>query len=455
MEYIPPHSTNAEEAVLGAMLFDKESIGVAYEILREGKVFYNPSHGKIFDVIVALFNNFKPADITTVADVLEKGGHLTDCGGRVKLVDLMSGVASSANLEHHANIVYDKFQLRETIRVSQNIIHDCFRQEDETPYILNRAEASLYEITNRSVKSEFTLLSDLMPAILMDLEARQKAGGGITGISTGFMDVDKRLAGLHGSELIILAGRPSMGKSALALNIAENVCEITGKAVAFFSLEMSKKSLAERSLFSVARINSHDGRMGLINSEEWDRVSAVQDRIHNRKILIDSTGIITPLQLRSRIRRLIAKQPIALVVVDYIQMMSPDKKTENRTNDMTDISRKLKGIAKEFDLPVIGVSQLSRAVETRGGSKRPQLSDLRESGAIEQDADVVMFVYREEYYLKHLDKDDPKLQPVKGVAEIFIDKHRNGPTGRVELRFNEEYVTFDNLERFRSSGVVK
>ncbi len=441
----PPHSNDAEQAVLGAMLIDQGAIARAIEALTDSRRFYNPSHRKIFDAIIGLYERSSPADITTVAEELERGGDLEACGGRTYLTELASGVATAANAEYYAQIVLEKATMRDLISASSEIIGKCFRQEEEVDDLLDAAEQRIFAISEDRLRSDFTSVKDLLPKSFEAIEEYKDTKGGLVGFPTGFKDLDSLTAGFHRGDLIVVAGRPSMGKSALALNITENFCLETGKAAAFFSLEMSKEQLALRMICGRARISSHRLRTGRLSETDYERLGRYGGPLAEAKMYIDDSPSMTVLEMRAKARRLASQVDLGMVIIDYLQMMSGSRRSENRQQEISLISRGLKGLAKELGVPVIACSQLSRMVEQRGGDKRPQLSDLRESGAIEQDADLVMFVYRPEYYLSHLDQEDPKYLEARGKAEIIIAKQRNGPTGTVTLSFLKEFARFENL----------
>ncbi len=444
IERIPPHSQDAEQALLGAMLIDSRAIGRASEVLRNDRRFYTAVHRKIYTAIVHLYAKAQPADITTVAEELERTGDLVVCGGRSYLVSLAAGVATGANAEYYAGIVLEKAILRDLIETSSDIVNQAYRQEKETTDLLNEAEQRLFELSAPNGSTGWAKVGDLMPDLMQQLQERYDAGGGVIGVSSGFMDVDTVVGGFQEGDLVIIAGRPSMGKSALAVNIAENSWKSSGKAVAIFSLEMPKPGLALRILCGDAGINAEAARRGKMSESDWGRAARSVGNLETMGIYIDDCSQLTPMDIRSRLRRLESRHDLGLVVVDYLQLMDSDRGKENRQQEVSDISRRLKGIAKEFRVPVVGVSQLSRAVESRA-DRRPQLSDLRESGAIEQDADIVMLLYRPEYYLQHLEPDDPRRRDVAGMAELNIAKNRNGNTGNVKLMFRRELVRFENL----------
>lgn len=445
MERIPPHSQDAEQALLGAMLIDEGAVARAVEILRQERRFYSASHRKIYAAIIALYERSQPADITTVSEELERRGELSECGGRAYLAGLASGVATAANAEYYARIILEKSTLRDLIEASSDIVNQAYRQEKEVDDLLDEAEQKVFDISEGQLRSDFSRIADLLPHTFEAIDNYVETKGGLIGYPTGYTDLDAITAGLHRGDLIIIAGRPSMGKSALVLNIAENLSLAANKAVAVFSLEMSKEQLALRMLCGRAKVSSHRLRTGRMSESDWPKLSNAAGPLEKALIYIDDTPMMTVLEMRAKARRLASQADLGLIVIDYLQMMSGSRHAENRQQEISQITRGLKGLAKELNVPVVGCSQLSRMVETRGGDRRPQLSDLRESGAIEQDADVVMFVYRPEYYLSGLDPEDPKLLEVKGRAEIIIAKQRNGPTGTVTLSFLKDFARFENL----------
>ncbi len=427
------------------MLIDQGAIAKAVEVLRSGRRFYSPSHEKIFNAILILFEKSRPADITTVAEELERLGALDDCGGRTYLSELASGVATAANVEHYAQIVLEKSTLRDLIEASTDIISQCYRQEEDVDDLLDEAEQKVFSISEDRLRSDFTSVKDLLPRSFEAIEEYKDTKGGLVGFPSGYADLDALTAGFHRGDLIIIAGRPSMGKSALALNITENFCLESGRAAAFFSLEMSKEQLALRMICGRARISSHRLRTGRLSETDYERLGRYGTPLAEANIYIDDSPTMTVLEMRAKARRLASQADLGLIIIDYLQMMTGSRRAENRQQEISLISRGLKGLAKELNVPVVACSQLSRMVEQRGGDRRPQLSDLRESGAIEQDADVVMFVYRPEYYLSGLDPDDPKLLAAKGRAEIIVAKQRNGPTGTVTLSFVRDFARFESL----------
>ena len=453
-ERVQPHSIDAEQALLGAMLIDEGAIARGIETLRQSRAFYVPGHRKIFDAILGLYERSQPADITTISEELERSGDLDGCGGRTYIAGLASGVATAANAEYYARIVLEKATLRELIEASTDIIGQCYRQEKEVVDLLDEAEQKVFDISEHRLRSDFSTIKDLLPHTFEAIEEYKETLGGLAGYPTGFSDLDAITAGLHPSDLIIIAGRPSMGKSALALNIAENFSIETGKAVVIFSLEMSKEQLALRMVCGRARLSSHKIRTGRMPESDWRKLSLAAGPLYDAKIYIDDTAAMTVLEMRAKARRLASQVELGMIIVDYMQMMSGSRYAENRQQEISQISRGLKGLAKELKVPVVACSQLSRMVEQRGKDKRPQLSDLRESGAIEQDADVVMFIYRQEYYRRMEESADRGAGEVpkeigqamdERTAEIIVAKQRNGPTGTIRLAFLKEYARFENL----------
>lgn len=443
----PPQSIDAEMAVLGSVLKDPDALNSIVDYFNDPRVFYVPKHRIIFESILALFDKNEPCDSTTVAEDLIRRKELDKVGGRSYLIDLIDGVASTANIVSYADIVVEKAVLRQLITVSNDIIGSCYNLEDEVGAILDQAEQMMFSIAESRLRKSFIPISELLPRTFEQVEEYQEKKGQPDGIPTGYDDLDVLTAGLHEGDFVVVAGRPSMGKTAFALNIAEHIAVEEKKSVGIFSIEMSKEQLALRLLCGRARISQHRLRTGRLKDEEYQKLIMASGPLNEAEIYIDDSAMLSTLEMRAKARRLKSQHDIKLLIIDYIQMMSGSGRPENRQQEMAVISRAIKGLAKELAIPVIAISQLSRMVEMRGGDKRPQLSDLRESGAIEQDADVVMFVYRPEFYLSHLPKDDPKLQEVQGKAEILIAKQRNGPTGKVELTFVKDFVRFESLAK--------
>ncbi len=355
-------------------------------------------------------------------------------------------MVSTANVGNYAEIVLEKSTLRSLIGVSNEIIKDCYIQEGGVSEILDEAEHKIFSISESRLRKGFTALSSLLPRTFEQIEDFQETKGGLVGVRTGFDQLDALTAGLHNGDFVVVAGRPSMGKTAFALNIAETVAIESKLPVGIFSIEMSKEQVALRFLCGRARISQHLLRTDRLRETDWKRLGMASGPLSEAPIFIDDSATLSTLEMRAKARRLKAQHNIGLLIIDYIQMIHSAQRSENRQQEMSLISRSIKSLAKELNIPVIACSQLSRMVEMRGGDKRPQLSDLRESGAIEQDADVVMFVYRPEFYLSHKDKDDPDRMAVEGQAEIIVAKQRNGPTGSVRLAFLKDFVRFENLE---------
>jgi replicative DNA helicase len=429
-----PHSLDAETAVLGAILIDKDVVPLVLQYLSPDS-FYLESHRRIFEATIRLFDKKKVVDLITMTDELKKRGHLDDVGGASYLASLQENVATTANVEYHAKIVLEKAVLRRLIDAGTKIVSHAYGAEEESDLILDRAEQLIFEIKEKRLKSGFTPISELVvPNIsYFDELVRQKKL--VTGVPSGFPDLDKYTSGFQPADLVIIAGRPSMGKTALVLNVAEWVAIHEQQPVAMFSLEMSKQLLVQRLLFSQAKVNAHRIRTGFGSEEDLVNLSEAAGLLRGAKIYIDDTPAIPILELRAKARRLKAEADFKLLIVDYLQLMQGPK-TDTRQQEISEITRSLKSLAKELDVPVLTVSQLSRASEIRQ-DKRPVLSDLRESGAIEQDADVVIFIFRPEIY-----KKDSNLE---NIAEIIISKQRNGPTGTVKLTFLRNYAKFVSL----------
>ncbi len=441
----PPQSIDAEQQIIGAILKDTEAISAVIEIIDSEDHFYVPRHRIIFRAILGLYEKNGPCDITTVADELTKMDQLEKVGGRLYLVDLVSGVVSTSNVVSYANIILEKSVLRRLINVSNGIVKDCYELEGEVTEILDNAEQNIFSISESRLRKGFTHLAQLLPKTFEQIEDFQETKGGLVGLKTGFNELDALTAGLHNGDFIVIAGRPSMGKTAFALNIAEQVAVEEKIPVGIFSIEMSKEQVALRFLCGRARISQHLLRTDRLRDSQWQKLTHAFQPLSDAPIFVDDSATLSTLEMRAKARRLKAQHNVGLLIIDYIQMMHSAARTENRQQEIAMISRSLKTLAKELNIPVIACSQLSRMVEIRGGDKRPQLSDLRESGAIEQDSDVVMFIYRPEFYLSHLGKEDPKRMEVEGKAEIIISKQRNGPTGTVELAFVKDIVRFENL----------
>ncbi|MBL8012730.1 MAG: replicative DNA helicase [Candidatus Omnitrophica bacterium] len=433
---VPPQSTEAERAVLGAMMIDDEAIGVAIEHI-DSSYFYETSHQKIFTSIVDLYSNRKNVDFITLSDHLKSQGLIDSVGGVSYLTKLIDHVPSSANVKYYAGIVKEKGIQRKLIKNATEIISRSYEKGVDVEELVDSAEQLIFEIATARQKQEAAHIKDILKETMEVIDNLYKKKQSVTGVPTGFYKFDEMTSGLQKSDLIIVAARPSMGKSAFAASIAEHAAIDQKIPVAFFSLEMSKESLVQRMLCSQAGVDAHKVRTGFLSPSEWPLLTKAASRLSNVPFFIDDTPAISVLELRAKARRLKASQDIQLVVLDYLQLMRASSRSESRQQEISEISRSLKALARELQVPIIALSQLSRAVESRQ-DHRPQLSDLRESGAIEQDADVVVLLMREEYYTP-TDEN-------RGIADIIIAKQRNGPVGTVKLKFFKEFVKFANLE---------
>jgi replicative DNA helicase len=431
---VPPQSLEAERSVLAAMMLDFESIGRALELL-EPVAFYRVAHQKVFEAVVALYNRNEKADLVTVAEELRKRGDLEAIGGQPALAQLLDYATTSANLEEHARIINAKWLLRSLIRSAGEIQQECFTESDESGAILDRAEQRIFAITDRRVRQGLVPLKELLKPAFEQIQALYERKTLVTGVATGYEDIDRMTSGFQPGDLVIIAGRPSMGKSSLAVNIAENAAIHDKTPIAIFSLEMSKEQLVLRMLGSQSEVPLHKIRNGFLGQEDWPRLTTGAGLLTQAPIMIDDSASLTVFEIRAKCRRLMSERKLGLVVVDYLQLIRGSGRPENRVQEVSQITRGLKALAKELNVPIVALSQLSRAPEQRGTDRRPQLSDLRESGSVEQDSDVVLFVFREEYYKP----DDPAL---KGKATIIIAKQRNGPTGDVTLTFMRECTKF-------------
>ncbi|WP_281737701.1 replicative DNA helicase [Phascolarctobacterium succinatutens] len=440
-ERVPPQNIEAEQAVLGAMLIDKEAIAKATEVLSADD-FYREAHRVIFSAMLELYNKNEAVDMVTVTEILKRDNKLEEIGGIAYITSLANVVLTAANVKYHAEIVAEKSVLRQLVRVSTEIAAMGYEANEDVGTLLDTAESRILEISNRKKKNDFTAINDILMDSVQSIESLLQNKGGLTGLPAGFADLDKLTSGLHPSDFIILAARPSMGKTALALNIVQNVAlrahKVIGgepRSVAFFSLEMSKEQLVNRMLCAEAGIDSQRLRVGEMRDEDWTHLWDACDTMSRAKIYIDDTAGITAMDMRSRARRLKAEHGLDLIVVDYLQLMQGSGKRNNsgdRQQEVSEISRSLKALARELDVPVLALSQLSRSVESRQ-VKRPMLSDLRESGSLEQDADIVAFLYREDYY-------NPETE--NKHTELIIAKHRNGPVDTVNLFFQKQFTKF-------------
>jgi replicative DNA helicase len=437
LEKIPPQNLEAEMAVLGSMLIDEEAISIAVETLDSGS-FYKESHKKIYQAIIDLYNGNKAVDLITLTNELKRSGSLDEIGGASFLTALANSVPTSANINHYVSIVKEKSILRSLINNSTRIVSMCYETEGNIDEVVDSAEKFIFEISDKKTQGSYLQLKEIVKDSIETIDKLYQKKQHVTGVPTGFIDFDIKTAGLQPSDLIIVAGRPSMGKSALALGMAEYAGVVEKIPTAIFSLEMSKEQLVQRLLCSHARVDAHKVRTGYLATSDWPRLTAAAGKLSESPIFIDDTPAISVMELRAKARRLKMHQDIKLIILDYMQLMRGTIGIENRQQEISEISRSLKALARELNVPVVAISQLSRAVESRT-DHRPQLSDLRESGAIEQDADVVVLLLREEYYSPTPDN--------QGVAEVIIAKQRNGPVGTLKLAFIKEYTRFENIAR--------
>jgi replicative DNA helicase len=440
---VPPQSVDAEQAVLGGLMLAPDSLDRVGDFLTEAD-FYRRDHSLVYKAIRELSEKNKPFDAVTLGEWFEVNGLAEQIGGTGYLVELASTTPSAANIRAYAEIVREKSILRQLIDAGTKIVNDGFQPGSrDIVEILDSAEQKIFGIAESGSRGKKNVvpLRDAMREAFQVLQDRYENQGAVTGVPTGFVELDKLTSGFQKSDLIIVAGRPAMGKTTLALNMVEYAALKTKKAVAVFSMEMSSSQLAFRLLSSIGRVNATRLRTGQLEDEDWSRVTMAIKMLSEAKIFIDDRGGLSPAEIRDSSRRLKREHDIGLIVVDYLQLMQVPGKNENRTNEISEISRSLKALAKELDVPVIALSQLNRGLESRT-DKRPVMSDLRESGAIEQDADIIIFIYREDYYEK-----DKCREERKGLAEIIVAKQRNGPTDSVDLRFFGEYTRFDNLAR--------
>lgn len=441
-ERMPPQAIDAEMAVLGSMLIDKEAVSKCIEIL-DHTAFYKTAHQRIFQAAVNLDERGQEVDYLTTTDELDKMGVLEEVGGPYYVTELANRVPSAASVEYYAKIVLERSLLRKLIEVSNEIAAEAFEAREDAAEIIDAAEQRIFTLSERKLRKGFLSIEPILNETFETIESYHQRKGALTGIPTGFKKLDELTSGFQNSELIIVAGRPSMGKTAFCLNVARNAAVIHHVPVGIFSLEMANYQLAMRMLCSESHVDSHKLRTGKLPDEEWQKLSMSVGRLAEAPIYIDDSPALSVLEIRAKARRLKAENKIGLLIVDYLQLVKGPRDAESRQIEISLISQSLKALAKELDIPVVALSQLSRAVESRGGDRRPILSDLRESGAIEQDADVVMFIYRPEAYAS---KERPVAPEEQGIAEIIIAKQRNGPTDTVKLAFVKEYVLFANLD---------
>jgi replicative DNA helicase len=437
---VPPQALDAERSVLCAMLLDIEAVEKALEMLgEEPRDFYRDAHRKIYSAIIGLTDKNQRPDLITLTDELSRRGELEAVGGTDYLSTLFEYAATSANVDQHLGLVKEKGLLRRLIATAHAIASDAYAGRHETEEILDRAEARIFEIGEERMTQGFAPIKDLIHPNIHKIQELYDRKEHVTGVPTGFTDLDEKTAGFQSSDLIVIAGRPGMGKTSFALNIAENAALLAGRKVGVFSLEMSRDQLVQRLLCSQARVDLSKLRRGYLSDRDWRSLTAASGRLYEAPIFIDETAGITVLDVRTRARRLKAEHGLDLLVVDYLQLMHGSGRVENRVQEVSQMTRSLKALAKELDIPIVILSQLSRAPESsERRSKIPQLSDLRESGAIEQDADIVLFIYREELY-------KPEVEELKNKAQVIIAKHRNGPTGLINLTFLKESTRFENF----------
>lgn len=434
---VMPHSVEAEQSVIGAMIMDREAIMAASEIITS-EDFYQHQYGILFEAMLELHNEGKPVDLITLQDRLRTKEVPPEISSLEFIKDLANTALTSANVKHYANIVYEKAILRKLIRVNEEIANTCYLGKEPVEDIMADTEKKVFSLVQNRSTGDYVPIKDVVLNALDKIETASKNQGTVTGISTGFIDLDYKTSGMQPSDLVLVAARPSMGKTAFVLNVAQHMAFKSGVTVAIFSLEMSKEQLVNRLLSLESRVDSQAIRTGNLGDEDWSKLIEGAGIIGKSHLIIDDTPGISIGELRSKCRKYKMEHNLGIIIIDYLQLMTGNKKTDNRQQEISDISRALKEVARELSCPVVALSQLSRAVEQRP-DHRPMLSDLRESGAIEQDADVVMFIYRDDYYNKDSEK--------KGVAEIIIAKQRNGPIGTVELVWLPNYTKFANMQR--------
>jgi len=448
---VPPQALDLEEAVLGALMLEKDAISVVVDILNS-ESFYSDINKEIYTAIINLFDNSQPIDILTVTNELRNQGKLDFIGGAYVVSELTNRVASSANIEYHARVVSEKHILRELIRISSEVQNEAYDDTTDVFDLLDKTEKKLFDITQGNLQSSYASMSTLISQAIKNIEELTENTDGLSGVPSGFTELDRTTSGWQRSDLIILAARPGMGKTSFVLSLARNTAIDHSRGVAIFSLEMSALQLVHRLISAEAEIDAQKLKNGELAAHEWTQLNVKINNLSEASIFIDDTPAINIFELRAKCRRLKKQHDIEVVIVDYLQLMnaeSENKGMTNREQEISSISRALKGIAKELDIPVIALSQLSRAVETRGGTKRPILSDLRESGSIEQDADQVMFIYRPEYYEI---TEDEEGKPTQGMAEIIVAKNRHGSVTTIPVKFINQFAKFDDLEKYTFSS---
>lgn len=431
---IPPYSAEAEQSVIGSMIMDRDAIVVASEMLCADD-FYAKQYGMLFQAMVELYNEGKPVDLVTLKSRLELLDAPKEVASMEFLKEVIAMVYTSANVNHYAKIVADKSLLRRMIKINQDLENICYQEKESTDFILEDAEKKIFEVVQRRRAEDFTPIREVVKNAIEKIGQAAKSDGVVTGLSTGFTDLDYKTAGFQNSDLILIAARPSMGKTAFVLNVAQHICFKLHKCAAVFSLEMSKEQLVNRLLSLESHVDSSSIRNGSVSPKDWEGLIEGASTIGESSLIIDDTPGISISELRSKCRKYKMEHDMSIIIIDYLQLMSGSGRSDSRQQEISDISRSLKSLARELNVPVIALSQLSRAVEKRD-DHRPMLSDLRESGAIEQDADVVMFLYRDDYYNKETEK--------KNIAEVIIAKQRNGPIGTTELVWLPDYTKFAN-----------
>ena len=435
---VPPQNLDAEESVLGAMMLSPGAIAAVSEILSsDGREFYRESHAKIYRAALALYAKGEPVDAITLVDEIDERGELEEVGGKVRIHELAALVPAAANSGHYARIVHESATLRGLIHAGGEIARLGWDRPGDTTELVDRAEQILFDLSQERAKGEFTHIEELLKESFERITALYESGADVTGVPSGFRDLDRITSGFQEGNLVIVAARPSMGKSGLALCVAANLAVRASTPVALFTLEMSKSEVTQRLMCSEAKVESQRLRTGKLAAEDWPRLTAACDKLAKAPIYVDDTGSITMMEIRSKARRLKQRHPnLGLIIVDYLQLMTSGTSAENRVQEVSQISRSLKVLARDLEVPILALSQLSRAVEQRH-DKRPILSDLRESGSLEQDSDIVIFIYRDEYYNDESDQ--------QGLAEVHVAKHRNGPTDTIKLSFLRRYAKFSDL----------
>lgn len=438
LKKIPPHSMESEKTVLGGIMVNNKNLNVVLSIVIP-EDFYKEAHRTILGKVINLVDKGLPADLLSVTEELQKSGHLDDVGGAAYVSSLMDGVPRSLNIEYHTQTIKEKALLRRLILSSAKTISRSYEQKEDADQILDEAQAGILHVAEQRIQQGFIHLGNVMPPTLEVVDAYRKKKDAVTGVPAGFRDLDALTSGFHGSEFVVIAARPSMGKTAMCLNITQHVGIKHGGSVGFFSLEMAKEQLALRMLCSEAQLDLKKARTGFVGDREFERLKLAAEVLSQAKVYVDETPALSVMEMKAKSRRLKMEHSLDIIFIDYIQLMRVGGRYENRNQEMSFISRSLKELSKELQIPVVGISQLSRAPEKGRREPIPQLSDLRESGAIEQDADVVIFIYRPEFYR-------PDDENIRGIADVIVAKQRNGPTGKISLAFIREYARFADME---------